>query len=275
MSAEVSKKPTGQNPLAKAAQADRNRKIFIQVGVAAVLIGLVAAIGITLALRHSDDNQNKSSATATSFAPVVKHDASAGPIPANVTAGGAIRVGDPNAATPGGKKKVTVQVVADMQCPICATFEKANAQALATAATDGTAVVEYNVISFLDRMSKGNKFSTRAANAAYVVGSADPSKFQGWLAAMFSKQPAENGNGMSDDQLIQIATDAGYTDPSIAQDIRDGKYTKYVENETQATFDAGVQGTPAVYVNGTQIQDPKVLMTPGGITPVIENAAKG
>ncbi|MEC3951466.1 thioredoxin domain-containing protein [Nocardia sp. CDC153] len=270
----MSKKPTGKNPLAKAAQAERNRKIFIQVGVAVVLIGLIAAIGITLALRHSDDNKNKPSAASTSFAPVVKHDASAGAIPPNVTAGGAIRVGDPNSPAPGGKKKVTVQIVADMQCPICATFEKANSDALTKAATDGSAVVEYNVISFLDRMSKGNKFSTRAANAAYVVGSADPAKFQGWLAAMFAQQPAENGNGMTDDQLIKIAADAGYTDPAIAQDIRDGKYLKYVADETQATFDAGVQGTPAVYVNGTQIQDSRVLMTPGGITSAIDNAAK-
>lgn len=84
----------------------------------------------------------------------------------------------------------------------------------------------------------------------------------------------ENGNGMTDDQLIQIATDAGYTDPSVAADIKSGKYIGYVGDETKAVFATGLQSTPTVYVNGTQVQDPKALMTTGGMTSVIANAAK-
>lgn len=267
VSAQVSSKPGDRrNPLAQAQKADRNRKIFIQVAVAAVLVGLVAAIGIGLAMRKSDDNKDKPAATS-GFAPAVTHDASAGAVPPNVTAGGAIVIGNPSA-------KVKVQVVADLQCPACQMFEKSNTDALAAAAQKGDAVVEYNIISFLDRASNGNKYSTRAANAAYVVAASDPSKFQNWLGTMYAKQPAENGNGMTDDQLIQIATEAGYTDPSVAADIKSGKYIGYVGDETKAVFATGLQSTPTVYVNGTQVQDPKALMTTGGMTSVIANAAK-
>ncbi|MTE16603.1 thioredoxin domain-containing protein [Nocardia sp. CT2-14] len=264
----MSNKPGDRNnPLAKAARADRNRKIAIQVGVAAVLVGLVAAIGIGLAMRKSDDEKSKPSATATSFAPTVTHDASAGAVPPNVTSGGAIRIGNPDA-------KAKIQIVADLQCPACKMFEGSNSDALSKAVQSGSATIDYSIISFLDRASNGNQYSTRAANAAYVVAASDPSKFQAWLGTMFSKQPPENGNGMTDDQLIQIAVDAGYTDPKVAQDIRDGKYVQWVKDETKAVFATGLQSTPTVYVNGTQVQDAKSLMSPGGMTSVIENAAK-
>lgn len=268
MSTEVSTKPGDRkNPLAKAARAERNRKIFIQVGVAAVLVGLVAAIGIGLAIRKHDDNKGTPAASSASFAPAVTHDPSTGATPPNVTPGGAIRIGNPDA-------KAKIQVVADLQCPACKMFEGYNSDVLAKAVQNGSATIDYNIISFLDRASNGNQYSTRAANAAYVVAAADPSKFQAWLGTMFGKQPPENGNGMTDDQLIQIAADAGYTDPQVAQDIRDGKYIQFVKDETKAVFATGLQSTPTVYVNGSQVQDAKTLMSPGGMTSAIENASK-
>ncbi|WP_067700927.1 DsbA family protein [Nocardia jejuensis] len=261
----MSNKPGDRkNPLAKAERADRNRKILIQVGVAVVLVGLVAAIGIGLAMRKSDKDSSATGSGSGAFAPVLAHD---GATPPNLTEGGAIRIGNPDA-------KARVQVVADLQCPACQMFEHANSAALGKAAQDGSASIEYNIISFLDRASNGNQYSSRAANAAYVVAASDPSKFQQWLGVMFDKQPAEGANGMTDDQLIQIATDAGYTDPAVAQGIRDNKYASFVTDETKAVFATGIKSTPSVYLNGTQIQDPKVLMTQDGITSAIEAAAK-
>lgn len=258
----MSKPGDRKNPLAKAQQADRNRKILIQVGVGVVLVGLIAAIGIGLAMRKSDSKD-----TVSSFAPVVTHDASAGTVPPNLTEGGAIRIGKSDA-------KVKVQVVADLQCPACQMFEHNNATVLEDEVKSGTAVVEYNIISFLDRASSGNQFSTRAASAAYVVASADPSKFQAWLAAMYDQQPKEGGTGMTDDQLIQIAASVGYTDPAVAQGIKDQKYAGYVKDETKAVFDTGLKSTPSVYVAGKQVTDPQALMSPNGLKPVIEAAAK-
>ncbi|MFJ4653068.1 DsbA family protein [Nocardia sp. NPDC088792] len=263
----MSNKPGDRkNPLAKAARADRNRKIFIQVGVAVVLLGLVAAIGIGLAMRKSDNNKNSTAATG-SFAPTVTHDASAGPVPPNVTPGGAITIGNPNA-------KVKIQVVADLQCPACQMFEHSNSSTLQQEVQSGTATIQYNIISFLDRSSNGNKYSSRAANAAYVVAASDPTKFQAWLGTMYEKQPPEGANGMTDDQLIAIAQAAGYTDPSVAADIKSDKYASFVTDETKAVFATGLQSTPSVWVDGKQVNDPKALMTTDGIKSVIEAAAK-
>ncbi|MGW4531601.1 DsbA family protein [Nocardia sp. NPDC004340] len=268
MSAEVSNKP-GRNPLAQAAKADRNRRILIQVAVAVVLLGLIAGIGITLATRkHNDDKAAESSNTFHWNAE------QAALVPPNLTPEGAIRIDNAAAPAPAGKQKVSVRVVADVQCPACNMFEKANADALVKAVQGGQAVVDYNIITFLDRASNGNQFSTRGAAAAYVMYEADPSKFQAWLSAMYEHQPKEGGNGMSDDQLIKIAKDSGYTDPAVAQAIKDGKYTTWVKQQTDKVFATGVKSTPTVYVNGTQVSDSQALMSSGGMTSVIENASK-
>ncbi|MFI6867960.1 DsbA family protein [Nocardia sp. NPDC050406] len=263
MNAQVSNKPEPRkNPLAAAQKSDRNRKIAIQAAVVAVIVGLIAAIIITIVMRDSDDKDTSSGA----FAPTVNFDASQGAVPPNVTPGGAIVVGKPDA-------KVRVQVVADPQCPACAMFENANAKVLEDEVANGTAVVEYNIISFLDKAST-NQYSSRAANAAYVVGSTDASKFQQFMTILFAKQTPEGGAGLTDDQLIQIATEAGYTDPAVAQAIKDNKYADYVKAETKAVFDAKIQSTPSVFVNGKQVQTQQELMGKDGLKPVIEAAAQ-
>lgn len=242
-----------QNPLAAAEAADRKRKIAIQVGVAAVLVALVAAIGIGIAVKQSDSDSSTTSAAQ---------------LPAtggSVTDSGAVRIGNPDA-------KVKVRVVADLQCPACKQFEAANGEALAQAAADGTAVIDYQIISFLDRAST-TQYSSRAANASFCVAKSDPSKYQTWLQTMFAKQPAEGTAGLSNEQLIQIATEVGYTDPAVATCINDKPYNDYITQVTQETLNSGVQSTPSVFVNGQLIQS-DALFTENGMASVIADAAK-
>lgn len=222
----VSKNPGRPNPLAAGARADRNRKIAIQVGVAAVLVALVAAIGIGLAVRNSGSDE-------------------VGAVPAVATDNGAIRVGQPDA-------KATVRIVADMQCPVCKQFEADHAELLSKSVTDGTAAIEYNIVAYLDKMSS-TEYSTRAANASYCVADTGTDKYQDWLKLMFGQQPSEGGAGLTDEQLIAIAQQAGYTDPAIADCITDRKYDGFVGAKSQESLDEGIDGTPTVFVNGEKV----------------------
>ncbi|MEU1550852.1 thioredoxin domain-containing protein [Nocardia sp. NPDC005745] len=248
------------NPLLAAERADRNRKILIQVAVAAVLVALIAAIGIGIAVKkaRNDDPGPAPSIAATATT-------NAGAVPASITDNGAVRIGKPDA-------KVTVRVVADLQCPACKAFEAANGQVLEDAVANGTAVVEYNVIAFLDKAST-TRYSSRAANAAYCVAEADPSKYQAWLKTMFAQQPPEGGAGLSDDQLVQIAKSAGYTDDAVAQCITDHKYDKYIQSNTKEVLGSGIQSTPSVFVNGKKIESSQDIFGPGALAPVISAAA--
>lgn len=183
--------------------------------------------------------------------------------PSNVTGAGAVRVGDP-------KAKVVVRLVEDLQCPACQAFEKANGKVLAEAAGNGSAVIEYNIISFLDRAST-TKYSSRAGNAAYCVADSGTANYQTWLTAMFEQQPKEGTDGLPDSKLVEIAKSAGYTDSAVAQCITSHKWEQFVRDNTKQVLAGGIKGTPSVFVNGNEITS-SVIMTEGGLGPIIAAA---
>jgi protein-disulfide isomerase len=260
---QVSKNPRDRkNPLSSVQRADRTRTLLIQAGVAVVLIALIAGIGVSIAVRHAKKNDvgpTPSIAAQAGAAP--------GAVTGSITDQGAIRIGKPNA-------KATVRVVADLQCPACQAFEAANGQTITDEVNNGTAVVEYNIIAFLDKSSGGTRYSSRAANAAYCVATSDPAKFLPWLLTMYQLQPPEGGTGLPNDKLVQIATAAGYTDPAVAQCINDDKYDGYVQKTTKDVLNSGISSTPSVFVNGKQVTNAQELMQPGGIKQAIEAAAQ-
>ncbi|MBF6172946.1 DsbA family protein [Nocardia blacklockiae] len=257
----MSKNPRGKSPLASVQGADRTRTILIQVGVGAVLVALIAAIGISVAVKQAKKNDPGPTPT------VAAQQAAPDALTASITDNGAIRIGKPGA-------KATVRVVADLQCPACQAFEQANGKAIEDEVASGKAVVEYNIIAFLDKMSSGTRYSSRGANAAYCVAGADPAKFLPWLTTMYQQQPPENGTGLSNDRIVQIAQAAGYTDPAVAECITSDKYDKYVQKVTKDVLGEGIQSTPSVFVNGTAVKSSQELMQPDGLRQTIENAAK-
>ncbi|NUS93113.1 MAG: thioredoxin domain-containing protein, partial [Nocardia sp.] len=215
-----------------------NRRLLVILTPMLVLVVAVAAVGIGLLVRSAAAEEIRGSAVA---------EGAGGSTPANVLADGAVRVGDPDA-------KVTVRVVMDLQCPACKAFEAANGKVLEDAVRDGTAVVEYSVITFLDRAST-TEYSSRAGNAAYCVASSGVDDYQSWLSDMFAEQPEEGGDGLPDSALIDIAESAGYSDPAVAQCITDRQYDTYLRTMTDEVLNSGVDSTPTVLVDGEQVTD--------------------
>ena len=255
----MSKNPRGKSPLTSVRGADRTRTILIQVGVGVVLVALIVAIGISIAAKRSAKN-DPGPTPSVAAAP-----ASPDGVSGSITDKGAIRIGKPNA-------KTTVRVVADLQCPSCKMFEQANGKTIEDGVQSGDVAVEYNIIAFLDKMSGGTQYSSRGANAAYCLAESDPTKFLSWLSSMYEQQPQENSGGLSDDQIVQIAQAAGYTDPGVGQCITGNKYGKYVQKNTQDVLGEGIQSTPSIFVNGKPVTDSKTLMQPDGLRQAIESA---
>lgn len=266
MNPEVSKNPRGRTALATVRGADRTRNLLIQAGVAIVLIALIAVIGISIAVHRSHTNA-KANAPYTGPVPTVTAPPSPDGITGSITDTGALRIGKPSA-------KATVRIVADLQCPACKAFENPDTAAIITnAVTSGTAAAEYNIIAFLDEGSMGSRYSSRAASAAYCVGTADPTKFLPWLTTMYQQQPEEGTKGLSDSQLVQLAQSAGYTDPGVAQCITSHRYDGWVQQKTKAVFASGVHGTPSLFINGKQVTDQHVLTDPNALRAAIQAAA--
>jgi protein-disulfide isomerase len=212
----------------------RRRTIAIQAGVGALVVAIVAVAAIFVLTR--DD----AVANATP--------------PSGVTSDGGLVVGATDAP-------VTIVAYEDFQCPVCQQFEEVSGDLLAQYEAGTDVKVEYRPIAFLDNMSS-TEYSTRSLNAAACV--ADTSTTEVWKAfhdSLFANQPAEGGDGLPDSELISLAVDAGADESAITSCVEDGTFEDWTKKVTRDSNDAGVTGTPTVFVNGTRLDsfDPDTI----------------
>lgn len=166
---------------------------------------------------------------------------------------------------------VTLDVFQDFMCPVCGEFEKANSEDIAKFVDAGTVRLRIHPMNFLDDASLGTKYSTRAANAFVTVWKAEPDKTLAFNKLLYTNQPSENTTGLTDDQIAEIATQAG-----VSQSVIDtfAKLTNadFPTNATTEAYAGGVTATPTVFINGTKFTgDP---FTAGVLGAAIEQAAK-
>jgi protein-disulfide isomerase len=206
-------------------QAAERRRQFVIVG--AVVAVLVIIGGLTwYAISRGDTTGEAVTQEGT---------------PAN-TDGYAVVVGDADAP-------LTMKFYEDPQCPVCQQFEAAVGKQVEQAMADGKVKVEYHIVSFLDDRSP-NEFSSRAANAMYVVAAeAGPEAFAKFHQLVYDNQPQEGTAGPDDDQLVAWAVEAGADEDAVRQAIEDKVYEQFVVNATDQMSQDGVNGTPGVFIN--------------------------
>jgi protein-disulfide isomerase len=228
------------------ARAVRRRRAIVGGVVAAVV--LVVAVVVTIVV------QTGRTATPAQAA-----------VPAHtVDDGTTIVVGSSDAP-------VTVDLYEDFQCPNCKAFEDASGQTLTQLVTAGTVQVHYHGMAFLDT-SANDDYSTRALNAAAaVLDAGGPDAFETFHDLLFADQPAEGGSGLTDDQLVQYARQAGVTGATVERQIRDLTYGDWVKNSTDQASKDGVTGTPTVLVGGVELSD----LTPDGLIAAVDAARTG
>ncbi|MDP3891890.1 thioredoxin domain-containing protein [Nocardioides sp.] len=236
----------------EAARKQARRRAVAMVLGGVVILGLVAAIIFAVVkATGGDDGPTKALDDVT--------------VPSNVTSTGAIPVGEDDAP-------VTVEIYYDYMCPACGAFEAANSVELDRLIEEGVAQVELRPISFLDEQSDGTEYSTRTANAMATVADAAPDSVWDFHAALYANQPQEGSEGLSDDQIGDIAREVGVSS-EVVDRFDDGTYAPWVAAVTDLAFDNGVQGTPTVKVNGEEFDGD--LYTEGVLTEAIESAADG
>jgi protein-disulfide isomerase len=185
--------------------------------------------------------------------------------PAAATASGAVVIGKPDA-------KVTVTVFLDFMCPYCGQFDRANGSALAAAVENGTAKLEVHPMSFLDDLSSGTKYSTRAANAFAAVANHDPATALTFSQLLFAQQPAEHSAGLTDATLADLASQAG-APADVVAGFSSQTYQPWVAKITKQAWDSGMTGTPTVKINGETFTGD--LYTAGPLAEAITAAANG
>jgi protein-disulfide isomerase len=166
---------------------------------------------------------------------------------------------------------VTVDLYEDLQCPICKAFEAQSGSALAQLVAAGTVQLHYHPMAFLDS-SANQQYSTRALDAAAaVLDAAGPDGFQRFHDLLYANQPPESGPGLTDDQLVAFAHQAGATGQQVEQQIRDLAFGDWVAASTDQASKDGVTGTPTVFVDGTKLTD----LSAAGVTAAVHAAPGG
>jgi protein-disulfide isomerase len=193
------------------------------VGVIAVLLVAIAAV----ASRSGADD-------------AAGGGAGAGVAPANTAASGWVGLGD---------GPVTVGIYFDYLCPACGAFEEANGADLDRMLKAGEISVELRPMSFLDRLSAGTAYSTRAANALATVVDADLDSAWEFHRALYRHQPAEGEPGLTDEEIAAIAVQAGASS-AVADRLTEGRFEDWVASRTEQAFAEGVEGTPTITIDG-------------------------
>jgi protein-disulfide isomerase len=232
----------------------RNR--FLIIGVVVVAVVAIAALIFTL--------------VAQSIKP-------AGPGPLNMASDGILLVGGESgieavetpAIPAGGQPTPTelddsgtvanIVVYVDYLCPYCGQFERTNSEAMRTMVEEGAATLQIHPIAILTNKSQGTQYSLRAANAAACVAEESPEAFFDFNSLLFENQPEELTEGLTNDQLKELAAEAGAT-KSVDACIDDKRFHSWVQEATNRALTEpipnseleSVTGTPTVLVNGKQ-----------------------
>jgi len=212
-------------------RAERRKQMMV-VGLVVAALALVVGIGFLISSMRDTTGETPEA------------------VPNGVTDSYAVVVGDESAPT-------TITLFADLQCPVCKAFEDATADQVEQAVAAGKVKVEYRPISILDEASTTD-YSSRALNALMVVlDTTGVDAFVDYQRLLFENQPAEGTAGLSDDELIEYAVQAGADEGEIRGPIEDKVFEQWIRNATDQASTEGVNGTPTVLIDGE----------PAGATP--------
>ena len=230
-------------------QERRRRNRFVAVGIA---VALVLLLGIGYAVQSRRDTTGQ---VATP--------------PAGAADTYALPRGDAGAP-------VTVTVYEDFMCPFCRQFESASRSLLASYVDAGDVRVEYRVLSFLDRASNGTEYSTRSMSALGVVlDTAGPEVAGRFHDLLFENQPAEGSDGLSDDELVDLAVEAGAERADVTVPIEQRKFEQWVVNATDAANKADVSSTPTVLVDDESLEYTTIDGLVSELEQAVEDAIAG
>ncbi len=146
-----------------------------------------------------------------------------------------------------------VQIWADFQCPACKQFEQTSAPALVAEATKGSVNLELRPTIFLDQKLDNNAsaLATNAWGCAINAGKAVE-----YYTAVFAAQPAKEGPGYTQGQLLDLGKQVGLTGAdydTFASCVTGNNFKGWVANSSAQFTSGGVPGTPAIYVNGKEL----------------------
>ena len=201
------------------------------------IVAAVAILGIVLAVILG--SSSGSSGTSGSSA-----------LPQGATGTGGGIVANASTAKAGAP---TLDLYEDFQCPVCGKLEQVFGQQISSMAKAGDIKLVVHMMSFLDA-KLGDDSSVRAAAAAACA--ADQGKFLDYHGVVYANQPAQEGAGYTDADLMGFASKAGISGSALTTwtkcfDAR--THLGYAKDVETAAEKAGVFSTPTLKLNGKDL----------------------
>jgi protein-disulfide isomerase len=135
----------------------------------------------------------------------------------------------------------------DFACPACQAFTQSLGPTITEQVEAGELQVIYHPLSFI------NTGSVRAGNA---FGCAiEQGLTHEFYDAVFAAQPAE-AEPFTNEALIEIGASVGLNNEQFTSCVNDGTYGGWVANVAASQVDAGVTGTPTIFLNGELVDLP-------------------
>lgn len=173
---------------------------------------------------------------------------------------------DPNAAVPHGtvdtfgipegssSAPVEVTIYEDFQCSFCARLEAHVDGMLDTLVAQQQLRVVYRPVAILDRASTTG-YSTRALNAAAcTLDLGGTAGFARMHDLLFAHQPAEGTPGPTDEELTELAVEAGVSRSAARRCIRDRTFAGWAADAGVSALANGVTVLPDVRVDGEHVE---------------------
>lgn len=217
---------------------EKRNRLFLQGGIVLGVLAVLAIVGLVLTQTMKP----------------------AGPGPQNMASGGAVFTKDlkvvegpalqpdaQRAAPEVDRKKLPLDVTTyvDYMCPACGAFEQQYGTMLENYVGSGDINLQVYPINFLDGTSLGTKYSTRAANLFSCVVEEQPDvafKLHNRLLSA-DVQPAEGTTGLTDDQLLDQAKEAGAElTTELKQCVKNKTFAGFIDGNWKQVSEIGVLG---------------------------------
>jgi protein-disulfide isomerase len=252
-----------------AANADERRRerLVRIIGAITVVVVVLGIIGVAVVARNSSSTDAAAIPTAdpTAAAPT-------GTLPSDDERKYGVPYGTATADAP------VLEIWEDFQCPACAAVEQANGAGIKGLAEAGTVQLVWRPATFLDRTNDGGaanvlNSSTRAA-AAWGCA-IDAGKTKEFHDTIFANQPANEGDGYTDEQLLAFGTQIGLSGAELdaySTCVADATYLGWATNSGAAFQESGIPGTPFAILNGVEVPT-ELLVDQAALEKLIADAA--
>jgi protein-disulfide isomerase len=163
---------------------------------------------------------------------------------------------------------VVLEVYEDFQCPYCAQYSLGTEPILVSRYVQtGMLRIVHHDIAILGRRGPEDESKLAATGATCADREGLYWDYAHWV---YNNQDGENAGGFSRERLTSIAEAAGLDPEAFSACLNDTSAIQVVADTTTQATSLGINSTPTMYVNGTQIP---TTLSPDDIGAQIEAAA--